>query len=154
MLVNAAHSNVSLSLQDKAVGPHPKANLEVLFTRERYAYMMNYLAFALPTTFSALVHQLTADQVDLWMLPSRLQQLIQPIALWQASRAVHAMWDFEATTALNLSVAPLQVGDHTTRAIWLGRLEQIKPELLHQMDKDAAAKGMSEEEIIWAVHAH
>lgn len=42
------------------------ANLEVLFTRERYTAMMNYLTYALPTTFSALIHQLTADQVKLY----------------------------------------------------------------------------------------
>jgi len=51
-------------LQDRPVGPHPLANLEVLFTRERYAAMLNYLVFALPTTFSCLIHQLTADQVN------------------------------------------------------------------------------------------
>ena len=42
------------------------ANLEVLFTRERYTAMMNYLTYALPTTLSALIHQLTADQVKLY----------------------------------------------------------------------------------------
>ena len=42
------------------------ANLEVLFTRERYTAMINYLTYALPTTFSALIHQLTADQVKLY----------------------------------------------------------------------------------------
>ena len=42
------------------------ANLEVLFTRERYTAVMNYLTYALPTTFSALIHQLTADQVKLY----------------------------------------------------------------------------------------
>ena len=59
------------ALQDRPVGPHPLANLEVLFTRERYAAMLNYLVFALPTTFSCLIHQLTADQVKS-ALPSNI----------------------------------------------------------------------------------
>lgn len=38
--------------------------MEVLFTRERFTFMLSYLAFTLPTTFSALIHQLTSDQVN------------------------------------------------------------------------------------------
>ena len=63
MLSRRLQWDICSALQDKAVGPHPEANLEVLFTRESYTLMLNYLAFALPTTFSALIHQLTADQV-------------------------------------------------------------------------------------------
>ena len=48
----------------------------------------------------------------------------------------------------------MQLGDHTIRAMWLGKQLSVYPEILERMDKDAAEKGMSEEEIIWAVHAH
>ncbi len=48
----------------------------------------------------------------------------------------------------------LQLGDHTTRAIWLGKQLQVKPELLQKMDKQSAERGLSEEDIIWAVHSH
>ena len=46
----------------------------------------------------------------------------------------------------------MQVGDHTTRAIWLGKQLPCKTEMLAKMDRDTAAKGMTEEEVIWAVH--
>jgi hypothetical protein len=46
------------------------------------------------------------------------------------------------------------VGDHTKRAVWLGKQGTIRPELLEKMDREAAARGLSEEDIIWAVHAH
>ncbi len=52
------------------------------------------------------------------------------------------------------AIVYLQLGDHTTRAAWLGKQGAIKPELLRKMDKDSAARGLSEEEIIWAVHSH
>ena len=48
----------------------------------------------------------------------------------------------------------LQLGDHTTRAIWLGKQLQVKPELLRKMDKQSTERGLSQEEIIWAVHSH
>lgn len=48
----------------------------------------------------------------------------------------------------------LQVGDHTTRAIWLGKQLGVKPELLEKMDRKSAEAGKTEEEIIWAVHHH
>ena len=48
----------------------------------------------------------------------------------------------------------LQVGDHTTRAIWLGKQLDVKTELLEKMDKKSAETGKTEEEIIWAVHHH
>ncbi|CAL8468988.1 g8529 [Coccomyxa elongata] len=95
-------------LQVKALGPHPRANLEVLFTRERFTFILSYLAFTLPTTFSTLIHQLTSDQL----------------------------------------------GDHTTRAMWLGKQLSVYSEILERMDKDAVVRGMSEEEIIWLVHSH
>ena len=53
------------TLQERPVGPHVKANLEVLFTRERFAHMICYLTFVAPKTFSTLVHELTADTVSL-----------------------------------------------------------------------------------------
>ena len=53
------------TLQEGPVGPHVKANLEVLFTRERFAHMICYLTFVAPKTFSTLVHELTADTVSL-----------------------------------------------------------------------------------------
>ena len=46
------------------MGPHLKANLEVLFTRTKYTYVVNYLTGHTPKTFSALIHQLTKDQVS------------------------------------------------------------------------------------------
>lgn len=49
--------------QTKAVGPHPVANLEVLFTRDRFTSFLCYLTFTMPPSFSVLVHQLTSDQV-------------------------------------------------------------------------------------------
>ena len=52
------------------------------------------------------------------------------------------------------AIVYLQLGDHTTRAAWLGKQGAIKPELLERMDKDSAARGLSEEEIIWTVHSH
>ena len=52
------------ALQEGAVGPHPTANLEVLFTRTRFTYMLCYLTFHVAPTFSTLVHELTADQVQ------------------------------------------------------------------------------------------
>ena len=48
----------------------------------------------------------------------------------------------------------LQVGDHTTRAIWLGKQLDVKTALLEEMDKKSAETGKPEEEIIWAVHHH
>lgn len=51
------------AVQEGAVGPHPTANLEVLFTRHRFTYMLSYMTFHVAPTFSTLVHELTADQV-------------------------------------------------------------------------------------------
>ncbi|KAK9915453.1 hypothetical protein WJX75_009402 [Coccomyxa subellipsoidea] len=51
------------TLQTKAVGPHPVANLEVLFTRDRFTSFLCYLTFTMPPSFSVLVHQLTSDQL-------------------------------------------------------------------------------------------
>ena len=59
----------------------------------------------------------------------------------------------QAASAIKMR-AVVQVGDHTERAVWLGKQGTIKPELLEKMDRDAAARGLSEEDIIWAVHAH
>ncbi len=56
--------------------------------------------------------------------------------------------------AIQQLACSLQLGDHTTRAIWLGKQLQVKPELLQKMDKQSAEKGLSEEDIIWAVHSH
>ncbi|BDA43010.1 Uncharacterized 21.2 kDa protein [Coccomyxa sp. Obi] len=92
-------------MQERALGPHPRPHLEILFTRERFADVVSYLTFTLPPTVSALIHPLTFDQA----------------------------------------------GDHTTRAMWLGKQLSINPEILHKMDADAAARGLSEEEIIWKI---
>lgn len=59
-----AYGKPVATLQEGPVGPHVKANLEVLFTRERFAYMICYLTFVTPKTFSTLVHELTADTVS------------------------------------------------------------------------------------------
>lgn len=48
----------------------------------------------------------------------------------------------------------MQLGDHTTRAMWLGKQLSVYSEILERMDKDAVVRGMSEEEIIWLVHSH
>ena len=58
-------SSLLVSLQEGPAGPHVKANLEVLFTRERFAHMICYLTFTAPKMFSTLVHELTADLVSL-----------------------------------------------------------------------------------------
>ena len=60
-------------LQEGAVGPHPTANLEVLFTRHRFTYMLSYMTFHVAPTFSTLVHELTADQVGLSHWQTRRQ---------------------------------------------------------------------------------
>ena len=49
-------------VQEGAVGPHPAANLEVLFTRHRFTHMLSYMTFHVAPIFSTLVHELTADQ--------------------------------------------------------------------------------------------
>ena len=57
--------SVGVWLQEKPAGPHVLANLQVLFTRERFAQMICYLTFAAPKTFSTLIHEMTADLVRL-----------------------------------------------------------------------------------------
>ena len=59
-----------------------------------------------------------------------------------------------AVFAVSYEEAVVQVGDHTTRAIWLGKQLDVKTNLLAKMDTDTAAKGRLEEEVIWAVHHH
>ena len=54
---------LGVRLQEKPAGPHVLANLQVLFTRERFAHMICYLTFAAPKTFSTLIHEMTADLV-------------------------------------------------------------------------------------------
>ena len=51
------------------MGPHPTANLEVLFTRNRFTYMLSYMTFHVAPTFSTLIHELTADQVRISAAP-------------------------------------------------------------------------------------
>ena len=58
-------ANSISDLQEGAVGPHPTANLEVLFTRDRFTYMLCYMTFNVAPTFSTLIHELTADQVKI-----------------------------------------------------------------------------------------
>ena len=62
-----------LLLQTKAVGPHPFANSEVLFTRDRFTSFLTYLTFTLPPSFSVLIHPLTKDQVSAVMVDSLKQ---------------------------------------------------------------------------------
>ena len=47
-----------------AVGPHPRASFEVLFTREVFAEYVSWLMFERPPSLSVLVHPLTASQVN------------------------------------------------------------------------------------------
>ena len=70
----AAAYRTDVSLQEGAVGPHPTANLEVLFTRHRFTYMLSYMTFHVAPTFSTLVHELTADQVGLPHCQTLLKQ--------------------------------------------------------------------------------
>ena len=46
----------------------------------------------------------------------------------------------------------VQVDDHTTRAIWLGKQLHCKTELLERVEKNLAAAGKTEEEVIWVTH--
>lgn len=48
--------------------------------------------------------------------------------------------------------AAWQVGDHTTRAIWLGKQLHCVTEPLARVEKNLTAAGKTEEEIIWATH--
>ena len=58
-----------------AVGPHPRGNFEVLFTREAFAEYVSWLMFERPAALSILIHPLTRSQMDdhtsraLWLGP-------------------------------------------------------------------------------------
>ncbi len=68
-------------VQEGAVGPHPTANLEVLFTRHRFTYMLSYMTFHVAPTFSTLVHELTADQVGILLRQTHCQLYLCPYCL-------------------------------------------------------------------------
>jgi DOPA 4,5-dioxygenase len=44
------------------IGPHPRGNFEVLFTREAFADYVPWLMFARPDELSILIHPLTRSQ--------------------------------------------------------------------------------------------
>lgn len=46
------------------VGPHPRGNFEVLFTREVFTDYVSWLMFARPPHLSVLIHPLTRSQTD------------------------------------------------------------------------------------------
>jgi DOPA 4,5-dioxygenase len=46
------------------VGPHPRGNFEVLFTREAFAEYVAWLMFERPDALSILIHPLTRSQMD------------------------------------------------------------------------------------------
>lgn len=56
-----AHVEVH-SFMPAPIGPHPRGNFEVLFTREVFADYLSWLMFARPEAISILVHPLTRSQ--------------------------------------------------------------------------------------------
>jgi DOPA 4,5-dioxygenase len=63
------------SFMPKPIGPHPRGNFEVLFTREAFADYIAWLSFHRPASMSIMIHPLTASQVSdhteraLWLGP-------------------------------------------------------------------------------------
>ena len=65
-----------MRLQEKPGGPHPRAHLQVLFTRVSFTYVVNYLVCESPDSFSILVHQMTDELVSPAWLFSKVAECL------------------------------------------------------------------------------
>ena len=134
------------TLYPRAVGPHPTGNFETLFTRNAFATFVPWLMWnrSFPTPPFLSPHTSGAGS----------QHLTSHSRVFHVCAWGRRLRPAEVGSVLIHPITPIQMPDHTVRALWLGEPLTLKTALLEQVDKATAAKGQSEEEAILSIVAH